>query len=352
MSGTSLDGVDLAACRFWQDATQWHYEILASETVGYSPKWKDALEQAPAQLRSTALYELDLELGTYFGGVIRHFCKEHELNPDLIGSHGHTAAHDPPKYTVQIGKGSAIEISTGVPVVSDFRIKDVLLGGQGAPLAPIGDEYLFGEYDYCLNLGGIANISATNVAGHRIAYDVTPCNIVLNQLAQELGNPYDPQGKLASAGIANQALFNRLMELDYFKQQPPKSLDKEASLKMIWAFLDQSKFSLQDQLATMVAVIAAQIAKAINDNAPIANSKCFVTGGGAWNDYLLDQIQKQTDVAIHVPTATVVDYKEALIFAFMALLKIKDQNNVLASVTGAPYDHCSGSIDGDLTLRG
>src|SRR5690606_708217 len=246
---------------------------------------------------------------------------------DLIASHGHTVFHNPTEnYTLQIGNGNAIRLETGVKTVYDFRTQDVLLGGQGAPLVPIGDELLFGNYDACLNLGGISNISFRK-NDKRIAFDVSPFNLVLNHLAEKSGKPFDENGNLAKSGKVNFDLLNQLNSLKYYQTQPPKSLGIEFCYENIFPLIEQSKLETKDLLATFVEHFAFQIALVLNQNFV---QNVLVTGGGAYNEFFIKTLNAKTSTEIILPENQIIDYKEALVFALMGLLKIENQINVLA----------------------
>lgn len=344
MSGTSLDGIDLALC----DINEHGYRILAAETVPYSVEWRQRL----STLDGALAYEYALanvELGHHYGKVISRFLKGRE-RPEAIASHGHTIFHQPHLgLTTQIGDGDAIAAETGLPVVSNFRTLDVALGGQGAPLVPIGDELLFGEYDACLNLGGIANISY-RADGKRIAYDICPCNMALNRLAAMLGYPYDSEGSNARSGEVHTCLLHELDALEYYAVTEPKSLGKEWFVGQFWplvkAFLGVTPSSsrVRDALDTVTSHIAIQIARVVERQ----QIKTFlVTGGGAWNSYLLEIMGKYCpEVQITVPDPLIVNYKEALIFALLGYLRLGGKVNTLASVTGAKYDSVGGNLSG------
>ena len=197
MSGTSLDGVDIAYCTFSNSEDHWKYDLVHAETIPYSLSWKNRLSSVE---KGTAFEfaSTDIEYGQLLGKLTMDFITKHNLSPDFISSHGHTIYHQPlKKITYQIGKGSSIASKTGYPVICDFRSLDVALDGQGAPLVPIGDRRLFSEFDFCLNLGGFANISYEN-QGERTAFDICPVNIVLNYLAGRVGKSFDPSGEMAA----------------------------------------------------------------------------------------------------------------------------------------------------------
>lgn len=339
MSGTSLDGVDLVSVVFNNEGSGWTFRITASECVPYTDAWKERLSQAENG-SALELSLLDVELGIYFGELLKSFIAGNGLNPALIASHGHTIFHQPDKkLSLQIGKGQAIAQTCGVRTVADFRVQDVLLGGQGAPLVPVGDASLFADYDICLNIGGIANISY-NEQGQRKAYDVCPANMVLNHYASLAGKPYDADGALASEGIVNTGLLDALNTLKYYREPAPKSLGKEWVLAEVFPLLESYPISTNDRLATMTEHIAVQLGRECNSK----GNSMLVTGGGAYNSYLVERIGHYFKGDVMIPEASIIEYKEALIFAFLGVLKERNEVNCLRSVTGASRDHVSGVV--------
>jgi len=340
MSGTSLDGVDIAFCEFSYDHRQWNFQILNAETIPYMKQWKDHL----ANVEKGSAYELalaDTEYGRLLGHLCKSFIDKHKIKPDFIASHGHTIFHQPGKYlTCQIGRGSAIAAECGFPVVCDFRSLDVSLGGQGAPLVPIGDRYLFREYDFCLNLGGFANISYEKDE-NRIAFDICPVNIVLNYLTEKIGFSYDKDGVHSRSGSINPELLDQLEALEYYHRPPPKSLGKEWVVENIYPLLHASGLSVQDQLATFSEHIALQIARVTRSG---KSGKILLTGGGTFNNHLIEKLGKYCIPGIVIPQDFIINYKEALIFAFLGILRWRNEINCLKSVTGALKDSSGGAI--------
>ncbi len=341
MSGTSLDGLDIACCEFTRDESgRWHYTVTHADTFPYDLPWRNRLASLP---QGTALeYALaDSELGHLMGQLARDFIRLNDIKPELIASHGHTVFHQPHRrLTTQIGKGPAIAAETGIPVIYDFRSYDVALGGQGAPLVPVGDRLLFPDYRYCLNIGGFANISE-EVGGRRLAYDLCPANIVLNMLAARKGLEYDPGGRIAKDGTPDMKLLEALENLPYYRLAPPKSLGKEWVAENIHPLLTSSLYDPGTLLSTFTEHIARRITAALS---PAAGDQMLVTGGGAFNSHLLSLIRKKTPLTIVVPDPLIVKFKEALIFAFLGLLRARGEINVLSSVTGSPGDTSSGAI--------
>tara|TARA_R110002095_G_scaffold76878_4_gene65786 strand:+ start:3539 stop:4603 length:1065 start_codon:yes stop_codon:yes gene_type:complete len=340
MSGTSLDGIDLVYAKFCLNET-WSFEIVHAETVEYPSNWYEALKE----LVNTPIEELkaiDTNYTEYIAKVIKNFIIKYQIkNIDAICSHGHTALHQPEnKLTFQIGNRPFLAELIKETVVCDFRVQDVELGGQGAPLVPIGDELLFSEFDFCLNLGGFANVS-TNFNRNRIAYDICPVNIVLNHYIRKLGLNYDDEGKIASEGMISVKLLNQLNALEFYKETYPKSLGLEWVNNTVFPLIDTFKLEIQDVLKTFVEHIAIQIASEINKK---HTGSVLITGGGVYNIYLMDRIEAHSIQKIIVPKNEVVEFKEAVIFGFLGVQKLRNEVNCLSSVTGAIKDHSSGKI--------
>jgi len=340
MSGTSLDGLDICLAKFEKQNDAWKFQILKAETISYSKDLEDQLRNS-IHLSTEKLLELHSEYGFYLGKEVKNFISKHTIeNIDVISSHGHTVFHQPQKkFTLQIGDGRAIRIETGLPVVYDFRSQDVLMGGNGAPLVPIGDELLFSGYDACLNLGGFSNISL-KLNNERIAFDIVPVNIILNKLAQNLGQNFDENGDLAREGKINTELLNKLNSIEFYSQSHPKSLGIEWCNENIFPLFDQG-FDTKDILATFTEHAALQISEVFNQ---YQLKKVLFTGGGTYNSYLIDKIKEKTNSKIIIPEKEIIDFKEALIFAFMGVLRINGEINVLSSATGSNSDHSSGII--------
>lgn len=339
MSGTSLDGLDICLAKFEKQNSVWKFEILQAETLPYSEKWENQLRNS-IHLSAEELLELHSEYGFYLGKAVKSFIEKYNLeNIDIITSHGHTVFHQPQKkFTLQIGDGRAIKIETGFPVVYDFRSQDVLMGGNGAPLVPIGDEFLFSEYDACLNLGGFSNISL-KLDDKRIAFDIAPVNIVLNKLAQNFNQNFDVNGDLAKQGKIDTELLNKLNSLDFYSQTHPKSLGIEWCNEKIFPLFEG--LDSKDVLATFTEHTAEQISKIFNQ---YQLKKVLFTGGGTYNSFLIEKISEKTNSEIIIPEKEIIDFKEALIFAFMGVLRMSGEINVLSSATGSSSDHSSGII--------
>lgn len=340
MSGTSLDGLDTAYCRLQYEADTWKAEIIKAETIKYSNYWLNALSTAH-ELAEEQLIALHKEYGVFLGEQVNSFIAKNKLKPvDLIASHGHTVFHQPEKgFTFQLGDGAQLLATCGITTICDFRSADVALGGQGAPLVPIGDEMLFGDYDLCLNMGGFANISYSQ-GGKRLAFDICPVNIVLNSLAQQKGRDYDEDGNLACSGQLDNALLQQLEAIEFFHKAPPKSLGREWLEQVYLPVLANSEMRIEDKLRTVCENIALQIAKAIGRD----EGKMLITGGGAFNKFLIQLIKEKTEIECVIPEEKLVNYKEALVFALLGVLRLKGEVNCLASVTGARRDSIGGVI--------
>ena len=341
MSGTSLDGVDLVYVEFSSEKETYQYKILQAKTYAYSEEWYFNLKNAFHQ-SEIELLVLHKTYGKYLGDLVNEFRKEFKIETiDFIASHGHTIFHKPDEgYTLQIGCGEEISRINNCKVVYDFRSQDVAMGGQGAPLVPIGDQLLFANYTYCLNLGGFANISFEE-NGIRKAFDICPVNIVMNHYMQQIGKPYDDKGLLAASGKIHEPLLEKLNKDPFYSLPFPKSLGFEFVVKNVLPCINLFELPLQNVLRTFIEHVALKISEVLQKN---ASAKILITGGGAYNEFLLERIQSMTSVEIVVPEKEVVEFKEALIFAFLGLLKIEGKINCLKSVTGASSDHSSGKI--------
>ncbi len=340
MSGTSLDGVDLAYIKF-NHSENWTFEIFQSETVSYSEEWLNKLKNA-IHFSPSELEELNVAYTKLLASIISEFISKNQLAEiDAVCSHGHTILHQPQNgITLQIGNLPMIRDLVNQTIVCDFRVQDVQLGGQGAPLVPIGDKLLFSEYDYCLNLGGFSNVSF-NENGNRIAFDISPVNAVLNSYANELGFPYDDAGNFAKSGNINQDLLQQLNDLEFYALPYPKSLGMEFVNAKIFPLMNSYSIDVKDKLCTFVEHIAIQIANICSK----PNAKLFITGGGAYNRFLIERLRNYLPTTeLVIPDDKTIQFKEALIFGFLGVLRLRDEINVLSSVTGASKNHSSGVV--------
>jgi anhydro-N-acetylmuramic acid kinase len=337
MSGTSLDGIDIAHISLVRKE-KWSFHIHVAQTVPYSLQMKQKLTAA-INLDAQGIEKLNKYYTSYLASKIKEFIDRYQIKNLLaVCSHGHTVFHKPQQlYTLQIGNLPQLATLIQQRVICDFRVQDVALGGQGAPLVPIGDSLLFDNYQYCLNLGGFANISFERDK-KQIAFDVCPVNVVLNHYALKLGKEYDAGGAFAKAGIIQAPQLEKLNKLSFYSQTPPKSLGMEWVNEHLFKILNEIA-APKDALATFTEHIAIQISKQFDPNASV-----LITGGGAFNTYLINKLKSYTNAKIIVPEKNIVENKEALIFGLLGVLRLRNENNCLASVTGAKNDHCSGLI--------
>ncbi|MBO6057216.1 MAG: anhydro-N-acetylmuramic acid kinase [Bacteroidales bacterium] len=339
MSGSSLDGIDLVDVDFWNDG-KWHIEIVAKDNYDYDDDWRKKLSDA-FYYDKNQLQNIDYQYGKLLGQVTKQFIDKFNLKPEFVASHGHTIFHKPQEhYTLQIGDGQALANECGITVINDFRTEDVLKGGQGAPLVPIGDKLLFSDYPICLNIGGIANVSY-DVDSQRIAYDICIANQALNYLANRLSMPYDKDGLIAHSGLIDNKLLTTLNSHPFYSQKYPKSLGREFFEENIKPLLE-NRDDIANLMATFVEHIAIQIGESVMTFPE--TSQLLITGGGAKNKFLVERIQAHTKHHVVVPPDDIIDYKEALVFAFLGLLRSRNEINVLKSVTGAESDSSSGKI--------
>ncbi|WP_299767541.1 anhydro-N-acetylmuramic acid kinase [uncultured Dokdonia sp.] len=340
MSGTSLDGIDFAYVKI-AVKPQYNAQIIKAETQPYHHFWVEKLQEA-LQYTKNQLEELNTSYTQYLGEAINRFIEKNNISRDHIDavcSHGHTILHQPDQgYTLQIGNLPELARIIQCKTVCDFRVQDVALGGQGAPLVPIGDQLLFSAYDYCLNLGGFANVSMQK-ENIRIAYDICAVNTVLNTYAQKLGKAYDAEGAFAKAGTINTSLLEELNALPFYKKTYPKSLGVEWVQGIIFPLIHRYRLDPKDVLATFTEHIAQQLAHQFDEKCSV-----LVTGGGAYNEFLMYRLQKLKDIKVVLPDDLLIEYKEALIFGLLGVLKLEGVINCLSSVTGASKDHSSGVV--------
>jgi anhydro-N-acetylmuramic acid kinase len=353
MSGSSLDGLDIAFTEFVESGGKWTYQVLCSECIPYDRLWKDRLKNA-SSLPALEYLRLHADYGHYTGQLVKGFINRNNLHHQvqLVASHGHTVFHEPfNKMTAQLGDGAAIAAVTGINVVCDLRSMDIALGGQGAPIVPVGEKLLFNHYNLLLNLGGIANISQHN-GGMFTAFDICPANRVLNLIAEIAGKNYDEDGALASKGFVRDEVLALLNQLDYYKQPYPKSLSNTFGIDTVYPMFRKANLSVPDAMRTMVEHICIQITrtvgKLLNNNYSTGKpDKILVTGGGAHNKFLINRLNETMrglGVTVEVPHITVVDFKEALIMALLGLLRWREENTVMHSVTGASRSSIGGAV--------
>ena len=353
MSGSSLDGLDIAYVHFHENAGTWSFDIEHADCYPYTVEWVNKLQSA-IQLNALDYQLLHTEYGHFLGEQVNAFIDKYQLHYQVqfIASHGHTTFHLPQKkMTAQLGDGAAIAAETGIPVISDLRALDVALGGQGAPIVPIGDKLLFGEFSYCLNIGGIANISARS-ADKYVSFDICPANRVLNLLAAKAGKVYDDGGAIAASGNVNPALLATLNNFPFYGEQYPKSLSNDFGVGVIYPLILQEESRTENALRTYTEHIALQVTAAVeqikkNISPETEPSTKLVTGGGAFNTLLIQSIReqvKQHNIELLVPDEKIIQYKEALVMALIGVLRWREENNVMSSVTGAIRNSVGGAI--------
>jgi anhydro-N-acetylmuramic acid kinase len=362
MSGSSLDGLDIVFAEINENGGKWTYEILQADCYSYPAQWITRLKEATS-LTALEYQLLHSEYGHYLGEQVNRFIEEHQLyyQVALVASHGHTTFHIPAKkMTAQLGDGAAIAATTQLPVVSDLRSLDIAFGGQGAPIVPIGEKLLLGDYHYFLNLGGIANVSFN--ADQYVAFDVCAANRVLNMLAADAAQEYDEGGQMAASGTINSSLLEKLNALDYYQQPFPKSLANDFGTDIVYPLVKATVIDIPDALRTYTEHIALQIKEAISiigkrNPAPASVEtnpsneglphQLLCTGGGAFNAFLIERLKAQLrelNVDVIIPGEKLVKYKEALIMALLGVLRWREEANVLSSVTGAKRDSVGGAM--------
>jgi anhydro-N-acetylmuramic acid kinase len=344
MSGTSLDGLDIAYCSFTKKSGQWQFNLIQSEFVAYTDSYRDQLKNS-IDLSAIDLLVLNNQYGEWLGQNAKRFIDQHQLDVDFIASHGHTVFHQIDKQlTYQIGNGQTLANASGHKVICDFRSLDVSLGGQGAPLVPIGDKLLFSQYNFCLNLGGISNVSFDH-KDERKAFDIAPVNMLLSHVLKSTGLPYDDGGSIAKEGILNNKLFDTLNTLPYYQLPFPKSLGYEWFVGEVVPILNRFDLPITDLLCTSVHHVAFQIANSLISHAH-PGAKMLVTGGGVKNHFLIETVENylKDKIALVIPSSEIIDFKEAIVFAFMGVLRDRCEINSLKSVTGAVKDGSGGVI--------
>ena len=339
MSGTSCDGLDITYCDFWKKKNNWFYKLKYCEDIEYEMGLKKKLIKC-YKMSGLDLKKLDIELGNFITEKINEFIIKYRIEPDLISTHGHTVFHDiEEKISHQIGNPFILYERIKIPVIFNFREIDVISGGQGAPLVPFGDIELFNEYDYCVNIGGILNITENN-RDNLIAYDVCPANIILNYYSRKIGFDYDKDGKVSNTGNIDSNILNKLNKVRYYKNKGPKSLDIQKIEKLYFPIL--KKYAPKNILRTFVDHIGYQLNKSIKKN----KSKILLTGGGAFNKTLLKSIEKHNhhNHRYILPDKNLVIFKESIIFGFLGLMRFLNDKNIVRSVTGAKQSSSSGII--------
>ncbi|WP_366939194.1 anhydro-N-acetylmuramic acid kinase [uncultured Eudoraea sp.] len=345
MSGTSLDGLDLAYCHIWKKSDRWEFEIQETRGISYDNEMRTRLKKS-IELSADELLIFHNTYGSWLGQQAKEFITENNLKVDLIASHGHTTHHQPGKgLTFQIGSGQHLANVSGHKTVCDFRTNDVALGGEGAPLVPIGDKLFFGKYDFCLNLGGISNVSFEH-SGDRIAYDIGLANMILNFITQKNGLTYDDKGMIARKGTVNYTMLEKLNQLPFYQLPFPKSTGYEWFVNEVVPIIEMTEDSMDNLLHTAVEHICEQVALQIKANATKDHSSVLITGGGALNQFMMERLQTKLvpEISLVIPPNELIEYKEALVFALMGILRVEKEINVLKTVTGASRNSSSGSV--------
>ncbi len=348
MSGSSLDGLDIVFTELQEAAGRWNYEIIKSACIEYDETWQKKLRGA-IDLHALDYQLLHTEYGSFIGKKINEFIGlnnlQHKVN--LVSSHGHTTFHLPEKkMTHQLGEGAAIASETRLPVVSDLRSMDIAFGGEGAPIVPMGEKLLLTDFNYFLNLGGIANL-AIHRENTVIAFDVCAANRVLNMLAEEKGAAYDDGGKIAAGGKINIDLLEKINSLKYFGLAYPKSLANSFGTDIVFPIIKSFEIKTEDALSTFTEHICIQIKKSLEPFTQNEIQKLFITGGGAFNTFLIETLRKhleEINFEIHIPEDDIVKYKEALIMALLGILRWREQYTILSSVTGASRNSIGGAL--------
>ena len=349
MSGSSLDGIDIANVEFYHEDKEWKYVIIDADCIPYNKEWEDRLRRLP----TASAYEYQVlhhALGKYIGDLVNEFINQYKISKKelIIGSHGHTVFHEPAKgFTSQIGCGATISAITNCTTVTDLRAGDVALGGQGAPIVPIGEHSLWPGYSMYLNIGGIANLSVRLDKKESIAFDICAANRVLNIMANKIDQPFDKDGLIARSGTIDNNLLEELNKVTYYQQPYPKSLNNSFGTDYIMGIINQYKISTEDALRTYTEHIAVQIAKCINEHQQVSiPNKVLITGGGAMNTYLIALIKQyiNKDIVLEIPGKSVINYKEAIVMGYIGLLRVLNKTNVLSTVTGAKRNSINGCI--------
>lgn len=346
MSGTSLDGVDLSYCRYYtQPDGKWQFELINAQTYPYPAKLKTEIEHLIKNY-SDDHKDSDKRLGEFYAKLIQQFIYEFNIQQiDFVANHGQTVYHNPSEHkTIQIGCGETMAKQTGLSTINNFRVNDVALDGQGAPLVPIGDWHFFNIYRYCINLGGICNITVQNPNEVLAAFDICPCNVLLNHYAGQLNMAFDDNGLIARKGKLNNILLKKLNALPYYNTKPPKSLDAQFSKIECIPLIDSFQLPAEDILHTLCHHYAFQICRVIEAYTQNEDDQMLLSGGGAFNGFLTELIQEKNKVNVHIPDKKIIEFKEAIVFGLLGVLKLENEVNCLQIVTGASKDNVGGMV--------
>lgn len=356
MSGSSLDGVDIAFCHFEVEKREEElivhdWSLQVAETIAFPERWYNRLFNLPTQ-NALTFAKTHTYFGHFLGECVLDFVKNHEVAPDLIASHGHTIFHEPQnRMTIQVGDGAAMAATTGYTVVNNFRNQDIAINGEGAPVAPIVDKYLFAGHDFYLNLGGIANITG-RLPDKVVAFDICPVNQLLNTLANQIQLEYDEGGRVAAKGVIDDKLLTALNQASFYQQPYPKSLDNNWVNEHLFSSIENEVEKVPAQLRTSVEHIAIQIAQSIQqiikqENFQKESYSLFPTGGGVFNTFLMERIKEHcanSSVQVVIPEEPIIQFKEAILMAWMGVMRMEEVPNVLQTVTGAKRDTVGGAV--------
>lgn len=347
MSGTSCDGLDIALCRFTGSPGLPEFELLQRETVEYDPTMQGRLGNA-MHLSGLDLVMLENEWTRFVASCVNEFLSRYNANASLIGFHGHTVFHQPHHgFTFQMGNGASLAVLTGIETICDFRRPDVAAGGQGAPLVPIGEKHLFPDFSGFLNIGGFANVSFRMEDGSMRAFDIAPANLLLNRYARMLNQPCDFNGELSAKGKLNTHLLEQLNSVEYYNDLNKKSLGLEWAEKEVFSITNtwlnkQFKDAHQpEMLLNLLATLTEHIAQQVGSQ--LQNGKIMVTGGGAKNSYLIERLRFYSKAQLYIPSNDLIDFKEAIVFAYLAFLRYYGLPNTLPSVTHATRGISAGA---------
>ncbi|MGB0167057.1 MAG: anhydro-N-acetylmuramic acid kinase [Luteibaculum sp.] len=339
MSGSSLDGLDLALSEYTLNQEKWSFKILHRDSIELPDNLKELLKTSTS-LSGEDLVLLDITYGKWIASQLGDFLADYP-KPDVVGLHGHTVFHKPDLgYSLQIGSADHVAASVSCPVVSNFRQKNIALGGQGAPLVPIGDFHLFNDFDACVNLGGICNTTLLN-RQDLLAWDISACNQVFNFLAHEMGQAFDKDGVIALSGSLDEDLLQALNRLSYYDLKAPKSIGNHWVKENFIPLVQRAKSSVPDKMHTVQRHLVDRICTELKS---YGVKKALLTGGGAHNANFVQRLRDQGDIEFIVPEKQIVDFKEAIIFGFLALLRILCKENILSSYTNSKFNLSGGSI--------
>lgn len=375
MSGTSLDGIDAALVEIEGDRPEWR--LLGFDTLPYPADRREEIHGCILEGDAASMTRLHARLGEWFADAVLRVCEGAGVDPadvDLIGSHGQTVWHQPPQEaergaTLQLGDAATVAERTGIPVVSDFRSRDVAAGGEGAPLVSWVDQLLFTDDHVRIlqNIGGMSNLTRLPPRGSTdpiVAFDTGPGNALIDTAAELATNGrdrFDRDGELARHGTVDESLLTELMEDPFFKRRPPKSTGREAfGRRYVQTLVERrrpaDRDAWADLTATLTALTARSIARAVEQwAAPGDEGEVVVSGGGARNSTLMAMLKEALD-PVPVCTGEALGFepeaKEALAFAVLAWAHVIGRPANVPSVTGADGPRVLGSYTPGRTSPG